>query len=212
MNLSDSLSLIAALITLVVFVWYNWGIIKGSVEPVIVSWCLWSTITIIGVTSFQLMASSFPKAFAMAADCSCGALTTIGILARNYPKGVSVKKFLLNLWQAMGLWEKWATLTGLLSIVAGVIFRSATVANSILLCGYSAAFIPTYARIRQDPKAEKAAPWFVWSAAFLMAEAGVIAKADWKWPELIPYGVYVLLHFRVGWLARKGAQKFKTIQ
>jgi len=201
MDLSIFLSVLAVIITFFTFVFYNKDVLKGDIGPTMISWLLWSFITVVGTTTYQFANGDWVKTAAILTDCLGGLVTTCIIFIVAFRKDISFKDFFFNLWKRMDRWQKSAAITSAASLVIWPASHSAYTGNFILLAGYAIAFAPN------DPKNEKPAPWLAWAAAHTLIVAVVIMRWQDNWLDLIPPIVYALLHAALGFLALENTRK-----
>jgi len=210
MYLSLFLGSVAVVITLATFLFYNRDVLKGDVGPTMPSWLLWTVITLINTATFKFVSESWLTTSAILVDCIGGFITTALIFYKAMRQGASLDDFFKGLWKNMNVWQRTAATLSFLAILVWIFFRSAPLANVVVLVGYAAAFGPTYGTVLADPKKEKPRQWIAWAFAHSLIVSVVMLDPEAKRLELVTPVVYTLLHIGVGVLACRDSQENET--
>lgn len=196
MDFSLFITLAGSLIFLIAFVLYNKDILKGNTKPSIVSWSLFTLITLINSTSYIFMTGDAIKSVLAFTDFFACAVITCFILSKGYYSKLNIVEKLVIAFSAA-------------SILAWAFLQSATFANLLLQPGYILAFVPTYLNAYKNPSTERALPWFLWAFSFVLSIIVVAMRWEGAWQDLVNYSIAFFLHFGVGLLALRKVLKQK---
>ncbi|HUC01815.1 MAG TPA: hypothetical protein VMA75_02840 [Candidatus Paceibacterota bacterium] len=183
------LTLVASVIFLIAFVMYNKDMLAGKTSPSIVSWALFSFITVINSSSYLVMSGDWVKTVVAFTDCFI-CLVTLTILLLRKGRG-----------SKLDLPDKLILVVGALSLGAWWMFHSAMYANLILQGCYILGFLPTYRNVMKDSRNEPAAPWLIWAFAFVLSIVVVILRWEGHPADLANPIMCFVQHAAIGLLA-----------
>ena len=151
----NGLILAASALILVAFVQYNHGIFTGKNSPAIVSWALFSFITILNGLTFLGVSSNWVLSMAVFTDAFiCVATLLFALFHKN--KNLEFDPI-----------DTWAFILGLVAIIAWRV-SSVTYGNWIVQVAYIIAFVPSYRNAWKNPANEPLIPWLIWTVAFTL--------------------------------------------
>ncbi len=184
------LGIIAGLVHISAFVLYNKQVSDKTSTPNIATWTMWVVLTILNLFTYNVMSGDIVKSI----------LPTISSIFCIWTFLFSLKKGRLS--QMRGE-EIIALVIGGISCFIWWWYHSATYANMILQVSIAISFIPTYRGVWNNPKIEKALPWYIWSAGYALSIMVVIFRWRDQYQDLVyPIGC-LILHFFVGLLAER---------
>lgn len=189
-NTAVFLGILAGALHLVAFGIYNRQIFKGTSKPNAATWTLWAILTVLNFTSYKAMSGDWVKSFLpTASSLACVATFVVALFKGKLSR--------LNIYDSAALF------IGLVAAGAWWYFNSATSANLIMQVAVLISFVPTYRGVWQDPKTEKALPWFIWSSAYILSIAVVVMRWQGQYQDLVYPVNCLILHAVVGVLARR---------
>lgn len=188
MPIDKILGVCAVACHLTAFGLYIWQLRRGNVNPSIVSWLIWTALTVINLASYSSMTADWVKSMAIVANMiGCGVtLVFVIIHLRKENRG--------SLVFSLDLPDKLSGLSGLVSVVAWLIWRSATVANLIVQGGELAGFYPTVRKLVKTRRGEHPAPWAAWTAGFVFMIGVVVIRWQGRWADLAYPAISLLSH------------------
>ncbi len=189
------LGVLAGLLQLTGYGLYYFKLFKRGIKPNIASWLLWAGGGVVGFLSYRAMTHDWAKSILpMLCNASCILIFLYALKTKHY--------------KPMIFWEKCAA--GVYAIAAIVAFATPSYGNIIQQSGTFVSFIPTYAWVWKNPKAERPLPWVVWSCAYATLLAICILKFV-RWQELVYPINSLCLHLGVGVLAALRTLSLKTL-
>lgn len=191
------LALGASAVDLVFSYFYNRDQIHNRNNPNLVSWVLWSFVTVIETTSHGSLTGDWIKTTTLITDALFVGITTLILLFRGVKGNLT----------SLSSWDKLAIIIGIISLLVWK-FSSVLTANVIIQFAYFLAFLTTYIGVWKDPSREPAKIWFVWTAVFFFGGVVVVLlRWNGQWEDLISPVIYVILHAIVGVLALRRPTK-----
>ncbi|MCX6754183.1 MAG: hypothetical protein NTV03_03975 [Candidatus Nomurabacteria bacterium] len=185
------LTILSSLIFLGFFVLYNKDILNGSVKPNIVSWGLFSLITLINaVTYIAFTHDIFKGALAFTDFFTCIVITCL-IIFRGQLRKLSLSEIII-------------IILSVASLVVWWLLKSALYANLLLQPAYILAFIPTLKNAWANPQNESSLVWLMWAFSFLLTITVIIIRWDNNFADIINSSIAFILHLSVGLLAGRG--------
>ncbi|MCF7834354.1 MAG: hypothetical protein K9L98_03470 [Candidatus Pacebacteria bacterium] len=182
------LTVLSSLIFLTFFVLYNKNIISGSGKPNIVSWGLFSLITLINAITYMAFTNDILKGALAFTDFFTCIVITFLILSKG-------QYFKLN------ISEKIIIVLAIISILVWWVLHSAVYANLLLQPAYILAFIPTIKNAWINPKNESSLVWFMWAFSFFLTIVVIIIRWDNNFVDIVNSLIAFSLHFTVGLIA-----------
>ncbi len=192
-HLTLALSILSPLIFLTFFVIYNKDLLKGSIKPNIVSWALFSLITLINAITYVVFTHDVLKSTLAFTDC----FTCIVITCLILSKGQHSK---------LNKMEKIVILLSIASLILWYTLNSAVYANLLLQPAYILAFVPTLKNAWDKPQNESALVWLMWALSFVLTIAVVVIRRDGGFAQFINPSIALVLHAGVGLLALRKAR------
>lgn len=189
-NIAVFLGILAGALHLVAFAIYNKQMILGTSRPNTATWTLWVILTVLNLASYKAMSGDIVKAILPLASSLAGIVTFIFAIAKGKLS-------------RLGKFDSLALIIGLVSGGTWWYYNSATFANLILQAAIVVSFIPTYRGVWQDPKMEKALPWFIWASAYVLTIAVVFLRWRDQYQDLVYPLNGLILHTIVGMLAMR---------
>lgn len=187
-NISLVLTVLSSLIFLTFFVLYNKNIINGSVKPNIVSWGLFSLITLINAITYIAFTNDILKgALAFTDFFTCIVITCLILFKGKYFKLTILEKIIIIL--------------SIISIFVWWVLNSAVYANLLLQPAYILAFIPTIKNALINPKNESSLVWLMWAFSFLITIIVIIIRWDNNFADIVNSLIAFSLHLTVGLIA-----------
>jgi hypothetical protein len=184
-NIPLILTVLSSLIFLSFFVVYNKNIINGSIKPNIVSWELFSLITLINAITYIAFTHDLLKgALAFTDFFTCIIITCFILFKGQYFK--------------LTISEKVIILLSIISIFVWWIFHSAVYANLLLQPAYILAFIPTLKNAWYHPQNENSLVWLMWAFSFLLTITVIIIRWDNNFADIVNSLIAFSLHLIVG--------------
>ncbi len=197
MNFVIVLSFLGGFLHLIAFVIYIKQMLKGTSQPNTATWTLWAFLIVLNLSSYAVMSGDWVKAILPAA----------GAFA-------SVSTFLFSLYKGkLSKLDRWDTLALGIGIVSGLAwwyFKSATYANLILQISILISFVPTYRGVLEDPRKERALPWYLWSTAYLVGMIVILLRWQNQYVDLIYPFLCFLLHAPIGLLTCREKREAAT--
>ncbi|MCK9352489.1 MAG: hypothetical protein WCT49_06630 [Candidatus Paceibacterota bacterium] len=181
MNISLAVSLLSGIFILLAFAIYNREIFRGSSKPNVVSWGLWSMVTVLNMASYLALTGDILKNSLSIVAASATFVTFLYIFQKN--SGISLTM------------TDWITLSiGVISAFVWMVFQSAVFANLTLQLANIAAFVPTYRSVWNNPENEKPLPWFFFSTAYLFLNITVFIRWSGNAADLVFPVLGLFLH------------------
>lgn len=188
------LTILSSVIFLVFFIIYNKDILKGTVKPNVVSWGLFSLITLINATTYIVFTHDIFKGALAFTDCfTCVVITCLILFKGQYTK--------------LTIFEKIIILLSLLSLVLWFVLHKAMYANLLLQPAYILAFIPTLKNAWKNPQNESSLVWLMWAFSFILTIIVILIRWQNVWADLINPFIALTLHTSVGLLALRKSSK-----
>lgn len=185
MTLEVILGIVAGLIHIVAFAIYHRQMLLGTSRPNRATWTLWVFISTLNCISY----------IAMSRDVIKGLLPIASTIACIVVFVVSLFKGKLS---KLNLGDQVALMLGFVSIFVWWGYRSATYANLLLQVCIVISFIPTIHGVWEDPKNEKALPWFIWSSAYILTIIVVFLRWQGQYQDFVYPINCLLVHGGVG--------------
>lgn len=172
MKLDIVLAIFTSFLHIIGYIVYNYQVMRGSSKPNTATWFLWSLITILNFTSYNIASGDWVKSL----------LPTIGAL-------MVITTFLLILFRGkfskLNKFDNLALVAGLISVLVWWQFNSAVYANLILQIAILIGFVPTYLGVLRNPKNEKPLPWLIWSAVYVLGTIIVLLRWNGQYIDII---------------------------
>ncbi len=166
------LAVFTSFLHIVGYIVYNYQVMKGSSKPNTATWFLWSLITILNFTSYNIASGDWVKSL----------LPTISAL-------MVIMTFLLTLlrgkFSKLNKFDNLALVAGLISVLVWWQFNSAVYANLILQAAILIGFVPTYLGVFRNPKNEKPLPWLIWSIVYVLGTLIVLLRWNGQYIDII---------------------------
>lgn len=186
--ISLSLTILSSFIFLSSFVLYNKNILNSSVKPHIVSWVLFSVITLINAITYVIFTGDvFKSALAFTDFFTCIVITCLILFKGKYVKFTILEYSIIFL--------------SILSLVVWYVLHSAQYANLLLQPAYILAFIPTLKSVFINPENENARVWFMWAFSFILTLVVIFLRWNNNWVDVINPLIAFVLCLSVGLLA-----------
>ena len=195
MNITLILTILSSVIFLTFFVLYNKNILNGSIRPNIVTWSLFSLITLINSITYIVFTSDILKSALAFTDCFTCIVITCLIIFKGQPSKLNVL-------------EKIIIFLSLFSLLVWYALHSAIYANLLLQPAYILAFVPTLKNAWNNPKDESALVWLMWAFSFALTLIVIVIRFHGVWMDFVNPLTALTLHTAVGLLALR---KFKSI-
>jgi len=187
-HLSFILTILSSLIFLSFFVLYNKDILNGSEKPNIVSWGLFSLITLINSITYIVFTHDALKGMLAFTDCfTCIIITCLIVFEGDYRK--------------LNISEKIIILLVMISLLIWYILHSAIYANLLLQPAYILAFVPTLRSTWQNPHNEIPLVWSMWALSFLLTIGVILLRWNNNFADLVNPLIAFTLHISVALLA-----------
>lgn len=195
--ISTTLAVSATVIFVIAFLIYNKDLLAGKTKPSIVSWALFTFITLINSSSYYVMTNGDLRKCSVAfTDFTICFVTLVAVIFKGrMPK--------------LDAFDKGAFAIGLCSVGIWAAFQSATYANVILQVANVIAFSPTYKSVYKNPEHEPALPWLLWTGAFTLNITVVIMRWAGHPEDLVSPITGLCLHCGVGLLALRSVHQDK---
>lgn len=198
MDISIVLGVLAGILHVLAFAIYNRQMLQGTSQPNSATWTAWVFLTVLNLSSYAVMSGDWVKSILpLIASIAC-ILTFLFSIHRG-----KMSK--------MELWDGLALGIGIISGLVWWYYKSATYANLILQASILVSFVPTCRGVWNDPRKEKALPWYLWSSAYLLSIIVVALRWRNQYQDLVyPIGGFIL-HAVVGLLTKRDAIKPKNL-
>lgn len=194
MDISVLLTILSSILFLGFFVLYNKNILNSSIKPSIVSWGLFSLITLINAITYVIFTGDVFKSALAFTDCfTCIIITCLILFKGQYSK--------------LSILENTIIVLSILSLIVWYIFHSAVYANLLLQPAYILAFIPTLRSAFKNPENESALVWLMWALSFVLIITVIIIRWENNWADFINPAIAFILHLSVGLLALRKISK-----
>jgi len=185
-----ALGISAGLMHIVAFVIYNKQMLQGTSKPNSATWTLWTFLTVLNVSSYAVMSGDWVKTILPLASSVACILTFFFSLYKG-------KLSKIDPWDGLALG---------IGIISGLVwwyFKSATYANLILQASLAVSFVPTYRGVWKEPLKERALPWYVWSAAYVLSIIVIVLRWKGQYQDLVYPINCLILHAVVGMLSKR---------
>lgn len=184
------LGIVAGGLHVLAFALYNKQMLQGTSRPNTATWTLWAFLTVLNLATYKVMSGDWIKSI-------LPTISSIACLATFLFAIVKGKLTQLNVWDNIAL------LIGIASAVVWWQFHSATYANLILQGSIAVSFVPTYRGVWQNPRNEKALPWFIWSSAYIISLLVIFLRWQGQYQDLVYPINCLVLHGAVGVMAKR---------
>jgi len=182
------LTILSSIIFLVFFVIYNKDILKGVVKPNIVTWSIFSLITLINSITYIAFTHDILKGALAFTDCfTCIVITGLILFKGHYLKLTILEKIIIFL--------------SLASLLLWFLLHNAIYANLLLQPAYILAFIPTLKNAYINPHDESSLVWLMWAFSFILTIIVILIRWQGVFADLINPLIALTLHTSVGLLA-----------
>ncbi len=182
------LTILSSAIFLGFFILYNKNILNGSGKPNIVTWSLFSLITLINSITYLSFTHDTLKGALAFTDCfTCLIITSLIIFKNHHFRLILLEKIIIIL--------------SILSLVIWYLLHSAVYANLLLQPAYILAFVPTLRNVWKNPAGESALVWLMWAFSFILTLIVVYIRWDNNPADFINPLIALILHTSVGLLA-----------
>jgi len=182
------LTILSSVIFLVFFVIYNKDILKGLVKPNIVTWSIFSLITLINSITYIAFTHDIFKGALAFTDCfTCIVITGLILFKGHYLKLTILEKIIIFL--------------SLISLLLWFLLHNAIYANLLLQPAYILAFIPTLKNAYINPHDESSLVWLMWAFSFILTIIVILIRWQGVFADLINPLIALTLHTSVGLLA-----------
>ncbi len=196
-----SLSLLFSTLSGVFLLWgylaYNKDIFRGSSQPNIISWGIWTTTTVLNMASYFIMTKDILK-------ISLPIVETFACLF-TFIYAFSQKKTIT----LISTTDKITLSIGSLALFGWWLIQSAVFANMVLQFACIAGFTSTYKSVWHNPSKEKLFPWTVFSLAYTFLLLTVISRWSGTTTELVSPVLGVVLHSGLAILIAVRTKSFK---
>ncbi len=172
MEISQWLAIASGLVLMIAYVVYNWGMFAGRTNPNVATWSVWAAIVVLGTSSYTVASGDVWMAVIALANSIFCIATFVVVAVRGRFKGVDRADL-----TALGL--------GILAAVSWAVFRSAASANLIVQAAIIIGFVPTWRGLWRGLVVERPLPWWLWSAAYVLALVVVIMRWNGEWVPLV---------------------------
>lgn len=194
MDISTLLTISSSVLFLGFFVLYNKNILNSSIKPSIVSWGLFSLITLINAITYVIFTNDALKSALAFTDCfTCIVITCLILFKGQYSK--------------LSILENVIIILSILSLIVWYIFHSALYANLLLQPAYILAFIPTLRNALKNPENESALVWLMWALSFVLTIIVVVIRWENNWADFVNPMIAFILHLSVGLLALRSIRR-----
>lgn len=194
-NFTLGLTILSSFIFLWFFIIYNKDILKGLVKPNIVTWGIFSLITLINSITYIAFTHDILKGMLLFTDFFTCIIITLFILFKS-------NNFKLN------ILEKIIIFLSASSLILWSLLHNAVYANLLLQPAYILAFIPTLKNVWENPQNENSLVWFMWALSFVLTIVVVIIRWQNNLADLANPLIALILHTSVGLLALRKIKNF----
>ena len=184
----EVLAIVASLLHIVAFIIYNKQLLSNNNKPNIVTWAIWAFESLFNVASYFVMSGDWVKALLPAiSSLFCIEIFIVALFKGRFGR--------------IGKFDVTALIAGIFAAVVWWEFKSATFANLIAQACVAIGFIPTFKSIWISPETEKPVAWFIWSLAYVVGLAVVLARWQDQYQDLVLYICGIIFHLAVAVLA-----------
>lgn len=184
------LGIIAGLMHVVAFGFYNKQILRGTSVPNAATWTLWAFLTILNASSYAAMSGDMAKSILPIASSLACVLTFLFSLHKGKLSQIDA-------------WDRIALVIGVVSGLIWWWYHSATYANLVLQLSIAISFVPTYRGVWKNPAVERAFPWCLWSSAYALSVVVIALRWEGQYQDLVYPINGLLLHAVVGLLTKR---------
>lgn len=194
-QISLFLTITGSIIFLIFFILYNKNILGGSIKPRIVSWGLFSLITLINAITYVVFTNDILKSTLAFTDFfTCIVITCILLFKGQHSRLTNSEKVIVVL--------------AVLSLVVWSLLHSAVYANLLLQPAYILAFVPTIQNAFRNPENESAFVWLMWAFSFILTLVVITIRWEGNWADVVNPAIALVLHMSVGLLALRKDRKY----
>ncbi len=182
------LALVASVLNLVGYVWYDRDLLRGAIKPNLSSWLIWVGITLLSVSSYTLATGDLVKSALSLSILLANVVTIFLILRRAHFSrlaGIDIAAIAIAA-AAAAVWK---------------FSDNALLGNAVIQAAIVVGGIPTIRSVWMNPQNEKPGPWLLWGLAFIAATVVVLLRWTGKPLELLYPVLGILLYGSVGVLA-----------
>ena len=188
MDLPLLLTILSSALFLTFFVVYNKDIIKWSIRPNLISWSLFSLITLINSLTYIFFThNAFKAGLAFTDFFTCIVISCLILFRKQYSKPNTFERTIIVL--------------AVVSLISRYLFHSALYANLLLQPAYILAFLPTIRNAWKHPQNESALVWLMWAGCFVLNITVIILLRNNVWADLVNPLIALTLHASVWSLA-----------
>lgn len=191
---SETLAIIASLTHIVAFLVYNKQILGAKNAPNISTWAIWGLLSFFNVASYWTMSGDWAKSLLPMISSFLCVATFFVSLGRGH-------------FATIGKYDLAALFIGVVAVAVWLWFKSATFANMLAQCCVFIGFLPTYRSVWENPKNEKALPWFIWTLAYVFGTMVVILRWQGQWQDVVYFANCIVLHLVVALLTFRKSRK-----
>lgn len=152
----------AALLHITAYGLYTVYACKGKTRPNATVWGIWAFLGLLNCTSYAVVTDLLSGAQFIAGSVACLIAFAVMLFAGQLNPPTRKE------WNYIG--------AGLFASLVWYLFKSAAFANFIILAAYGISTAPLIIGLWKDPKLENPTPWWLWTVAFIITTAVVIAK------------------------------------
>ena len=165
LNLKTAVMSVMVLANIAAYTTYNWSTFVGTAQPNVVSWGLWSFITILSSSSYFKMSGDPWKSVLPTLNCLLSIVTFVVALTNGKAVG-------------LGLYDQIVLGIGLVACFAWFFTGSAKLTNILVLSAIAIGFIPTYISVWKNPISERTLSWMLWTICYPLGAWLVLLR--WK--------------------------------
>jgi hypothetical protein len=132
---------------------YCWNIFIGESHPNGSSWIVWSFLSALNFGSYKKVTVDWKKSLLSGANASMTIIITIFALWTGSFKAIS-------------LTDSICLVIGIIAGICWFIWKSANIAQVLILSAIIIGFIPTYVGVYHTPTIEPLIPWMLWTISF----------------------------------------------
>ncbi len=151
-ELSLALAVFAMVLHASAFVLYSIEVNRGSSKPNPASWGVWAFLAVVNAASFSMMADWVASMQFFVGSAGCVLTFLYALFAGKFSR--------------LEPFEQAFLIAGIIAVILWWYFRSAELANLIVVAAIFVSFWPTLAMVMRNPKGESALPWRLWTTAF----------------------------------------------
>lgn len=182
-----AISALSGIVQLIGYIVYAKHVVFGSIRPNAASWSVWAFGAVIESVSYIYLTNDILKNVLPMACAVSAVLMFVMCLFRGHFSKIS-------------RFEASIVATDIAITIVWAFTGSPLIANILLVVTAVVSFIPIIMSVYKDPRYELAAPWFIWTTAYVLQSAVVIARFE-KYEDLIYPLVFAALHIVVAFLA-----------